>query len=151
MSASRKVFRDGLEMEVFGQSRVVIREGHTGEVFKMKDGECWFVTLSGTHFCAHGPSFHDAVIAAKEKQSPGAGKADAIERVKESGQISLADFCLVTGACRAGATAWAKQEGVSLKAKLTIADTLKRLDKSSSRDWGKRLREELGEKYEQSN
>ena len=138
-----KVFRDGLELEVKAPPRVVIRDGHTCETFETDEGTTWFVTLAGSPFCAHGESFHDAVIAAKEKQNPGAGKADAIVRVQESGHVSLTDFCSITGACRAGAIAWAKQEGVSIKEKLTVKDALKRLDKSSSRSWGERLREEL--------
>jgi hypothetical protein len=138
-----KVYRDGLSLEVEGPPRVVQRNGHTCEVFKTEDGEMWFVTLEGTHFCAHGDSFHDAVIAAKEKQSPGAGKADAIERIQKSGLVNLTDFCLVTGACRAGATAWAKGEGISVRAELKVADVLARLEKSSSQSWGEQLREEL--------
>lgn len=141
----KKVFRDGLEIQSTAPPRMVVREGHTCEVFKTEDGDSWFVTLEGTPFCAHGESFHDAVTAAKEKQNPGAGRTEAITRVQTSGYVTLTDFCLVTGACRAGATAWAKQEGLSPKGKLTIKDALKRLDKSSSRSWGDRLREELGE------
>lgn len=143
----RKIFRDGLTLEVLKPPRIVIRDGHTCEVFKTKEDEIWFVTLEGTPFCAHGDSFHDAVIAAKEKQNPGAGKADAIERVKESDQVTLSDFCLVTGACRVGATIWMKQNGLSLKTKLTIKDAFNLLDKSSSREWSNRLREELGENH----
>ncbi len=140
-----KFFRDGLDIESDVPPRVVVRDGHVCEVFKTDEGDTWFITLEGTPFCAHGESFHDAVIAAKEKQNPGAGKADAITRVKSSGLINLTDFCLVTGACRAGATSWAKQEGISLKESMTIKDTLKRLDKSSSRSWGDKLREEIGD------
>jgi hypothetical protein len=136
-------YRDGLTIEADGPPRVVQRNGHVCEVFKTADGDMWFVTLEGTHFCAHGESFHDAVVAAKEKQNPGAGKADAIERIQKSGLVSLTDFCLATGACRAGATAWAKEEGISVKTELKVADVLKRLDKSSSRSWGETLREEL--------
>lgn len=140
-----KFFRDGLEITVKDPPRIVVRGGHTCEVFEREDGPLWFVTLGGTPYCAHGDSFQDAVIAAKEKQTPGAGKADAVARVQMSGHVTLTDFCLVTGACRAGATAWAKAEGISLKAKLTIKDALKRLEKSSSRSWGQTLRAELGE------
>lgn len=139
-----KVFRDGIELKIKAAPRVIVRDGHTCEVFETEEGSTWFITLEGTPFCAHGESFHDAVIAAKEKQNPGAGKADAVIRVQESGHVSLSDFCSITGACRAGAIAWAKQEGVSIKEKLTTEDTLKRLDKSSSRSWGETLREELG-------
>lgn len=140
----RTVFRDGLEIRTTAPPRLVVREGHTCEVFKTDEGDTWFVTLAGSPFCAHGESFHDAVTAAKEKQNPGAGKAEAVIRVQESGHVSLAEFCSITGACRAGATAWAKQEGLSIKEKLTVDDALKRLDKSSSRSWGETLREELG-------
>ena len=143
MGTEVKFFRDGLELKIDDPPRIVVRGGHTCEVFKTNDGDTWFVTLEGTHFCAHGESFQDAVTAAKEKQNPGAGKAEAITRVQTSGYVNLADFCLVTGACRVGATAWAKEEGISLKEKLTIEDALKRLDKSSSSSWGQRLREEL--------
>jgi hypothetical protein len=139
-----RFFRDGLEVQAKSR-RVVVRDGHVCEVFEREgDGPLWFLTIEGTAFCAHGESFHDALIAAKEKQNPGAAKSDALDRVQESGHVTLKDFCLVTGACRAGATAWAKQEGLSLTAKLTVKDALKRLEKSASREWGTRLREELG-------
>lgn len=142
-----KFFRDGLEIKTKEPPRVLVRDGHTCEVFEREDdGTLWFVTLEGTFFCAHGESFQDAVIAAKDKQSPGAGKAEAIARVQESGRINLRDFCLVTGACRAGATSWAREECLSLKEDLSVKDALKRLDKSASREWGERLREELDER-----
>lgn len=139
-------YRDGLTLESEEPPRVVQRNGHTCEVFKTKDGEMWFVTLEGTHFCAHGESFHDAEIAAKQKQNPGAGKADAIERIQKTGLVTLTDFCLATGACRSGATAWAKEEGISVKSELKVSDALERLSKSSSRSWGETLREALGNK-----
>jgi hypothetical protein len=141
-----KVFRDGLEIRTTAPPRVVVREGHTCEVFKNEDGETWFVTLEGTFFCAHGDSFHDAVQAAKEKQNPGAGKTEALTRVRESKTVNLRDFCLITGACRAGATAWAKEEGISVKESLSVEDVLKRLKKSSSSSWGETFREEIEER-----
>ena len=142
-----RFFRDGLEIESDGPPRVVLRDGHTCEVFKTSEGDMWFITLEGTHFCAHGDTFHDAVIAAKEKQNPGAAKGDAIERIRSTGLVRLADFCAATGACRAGATAWAKQEGVSVKDALKVDEVLRRLAKSSSSSWGQTLREELGNEW----
>ncbi len=139
-----KFYRDGLNLEADDPPRVVQRNGHTCEVFKTKDGDMWFVTLEGTHFCAHGESFHDAVIAAKEKQNPGAGKADAIERIKTSGKVNLTDFCLATGACRAGAIAWAKEEAVNIKDEFSVKEVLTMLNKQS---WGDTLREELGNEW----
>lgn len=143
-----KFFRDGLEIETKDPPRVLVREGHTCEVFDRKgedDSPLWFVTLSDTFHCAHGDSFQDAVSAAKEKQHPGAGKAEAVARVRETNRVSLRDFCSITGACRAGVTAWAKQEGVSIKNALSVTEALKILAKSSSREWGERLREEIEE------
>lgn len=142
-----RFFRDGLDLEAEEAPRVFQRNGHTCEVFKTKDGDTWFVTLEGTHFSAHGDSFHDAVIAAKEKQNPGAGKAEAVERIQKSGLVNLTDFCLATGACRAGATAWAKEEGISVKAEIKVTDILARLAQSASRSWGEQLREELGNEW----
>ena len=127
-----RFFRDGLDLEAKEPPRVVVRDGHVCEVFKTDEGSMWFVTLEGTPFCAHGDSFHDAVIAAKEKQNPGAGKEEAIERVKATGEVTLVDFCLVTGACRAGATVWAKEEGISPKGSLSVKDVLKRLSPQRS-------------------
>lgn len=141
-----KFFRDGLEIEVKDPPRVLVRDGHTCEIFERgEDGPLWFVTLENTFFCAHGDSFHDAVTAAKEKKNPGAAKTEAVARVRETKRVNLRDFCLVTGACRAGATAWAKGEGVSTKEDLSVTDALNLLKKSSSREWGERLREELEE------
>lgn len=138
-----RFFRDGLDIESDEPPRVVLREGHACEVFKTEDGDMWFVTLEGTHFCAHGESFQDAVIAAKEKQNPGEGKAEAIERIQKSGKVNLTDFCLATGACRAGALYWIKEEGLSPKEELKMEDVLARLAASSSRSWGETLKEEL--------
>ena len=142
-----KYYRDGLTIGACHSPRVVVREGHTCEVFSTSDGDVWFVTLKDTHFCAHGDSFHDAVIAAKEKQNPGAGRIEAIKRIQKTGKVNLNDFCLATGACRAGATAWIKQEGLSVKAEMKVSDVLGRLDKTSSRSWGETLREELGDEW----
>lgn len=142
-----KFYRDGLTIEADGPPRVVVRDGNTCEVFKTADGDMWFVTLEGTHHCAHGESFRDAVTAAKEKQNPGAAKSEAIERIQKSGVINLADFCLATGACRAGATAWIKQEGLSVKTKMKVSAVLKLLEKSSSSSWGQTLREELSNEW----
>lgn len=142
-----KFYRDGLDIEADGPPRVVLRDGNTCEVFKTTDGDMWFVTLEGTHHCAHGESFHDAVIAAKEKQNPGAGKADAITRIQQSGVVNVTDFCLATGACRAGAAAWIKDEGLSIKTAMKVSEVLKRLEKSSSSSWGESLREELGNEW----
>ena len=135
-----KVYRDGLTLEVTDPPRTVVRDGHTCEVFKIKDGDMWFVTLEDTHFCAHGNSFHEAVAAAKEKQSPGAGKAEAIERIQKSGMVNLTDFCLATGACRAGAIAWAKEEAVNIKDEFSVKEVLTMLGKSS---WAQTLKEAL--------
>jgi len=135
-----KVYRDGLTIEAIEPPRVVVRDGHTCEVFKTKDDTLYFVTLEDTHFCAHGNSFHDAVAAAKEKQTPGAGKAEAIERIQKSGMVNLTDFCLATGACRAGATAWAKEKAVSINDKFTVKEVLNMLGESS---WAQTLREAL--------
>jgi hypothetical protein len=138
-----KIFRDGLELEALELPKVVIRGGNTCEVFKTNEGTTWFLTLGDTPFCAHGDSFHEALAAAKEKQNPGAGKAEAIARVRKTQRITLPDFCLITGACRAGATTWAKQMDVSLKARLPVKKTLAMLAKSASANWGARLKIEL--------
>jgi hypothetical protein len=144
-----RFFRDGLEIESTGPPKVLVREGHVCEVFEREaDGPLWFVTLENGFFCAHGDSFYDAVAAAKEKQNPGAAKTEAVSRVRETKRVNLRDFCLVTGACRAGATAWAKDEGVSIKGDFRVDEVLKMLSKSSSRQWGERFREELGEPNE---
>jgi len=122
-----------------------MREGHACEVIKTQDGETWFVTLENTPYCAHGESFRDAVTAAKEKQNPGSGRAEALARVRESGNVTLSDFSIITGACRAGATLWAKQQRIPLTSKMSVAEVLDRLKDSPSRSWGERFRDELAE------
>jgi hypothetical protein len=139
----KKVYRDGLEIEIIDKPRVMTRDGHVCEVFKTKEGTLWFVTLKGTPFCAHGNSFREAVTAAKEKQNPGSGKKDAIKRVNKSGRITLNDFCLITNACRAGAVRWAKENGFSLTARPTVEKVLRMLDNSASSSWGNILKKEL--------
>jgi hypothetical protein len=138
-----KFYRDGLNVEADDPPRIMLRDGNACEIFKTKDGDIWFITLEDTHYCAHGESFHDAVIAAKEKQNPGAGKSEAVERIQKSGVVNLTDFCLATGACRAGAISWIKEEGLSVKTEMKVSDILARLEKSSSGSWGQTLREEL--------
>jgi hypothetical protein len=105
---TRKFYRDSLEENVIGPIRVrVTSDGHTVEKYKLSNGnDRYFVTISGTHWCAHGNTLAQAVADAIWKdpsQRPSLEKLVAEIREKgEKHKFTLNEFRILTGACLTG-------------------------------------------------
>lgn len=111
------IFRDGLEEQTQGPPLVsTTREGHKVESYKVGGSNRFFVTLVGSHYCAHGNTLAEAIADAiwkDEKRRP------SLEAVKEdirkdgkSRKITLQEFRVLTGACQAGCRVALKQAGL---------------------------------------
>lgn len=138
-----KYFRDKLELEIDGPYKVsMTAEGHTVERYKSNGKPGYFVTLAGTHWCAHGGTIAAAITDAiwkdpKRRPSLEALKAEICEAGK-SRKISLQEFRILTGACSEGcrvALDKAGLDGSPMKAK----DIKKHFP-----EWGQKLLSVLG-------
>lgn len=111
------IFRDGLSEKAEGPPKVSLtREGHTVESYRVAGVERFFVTLAGSHYCAHGNSLAEAVADAlwkdeKKRPSMEAVKAE-IRKEGKSRKITLGEFRVLTGACMAGCREALKQAGL---------------------------------------
>src|ERR1043166_9305949 len=101
---ARTLYRDGITEKISEPIRVRrTREGHTVEAYKTDKGkERFFVTLSGTHWCAHGDSVAAAVADAvwkdpKQRPSKDALKKE-IQKFGNGRKINLNEFRVLTGA-----------------------------------------------------
>lgn len=137
---TRKLYHDGLEEEISGPINVrVTSEGHTVESYKDSKGrKRYFVTLYGTHWCAHGDSVASAVADALWKDPARRPALDTLKAaVRKSGKsrkITLNEFRLLTGACLLGCRQALEKSGkdeTPLTA-LEIRDTV-------SKEWGNKL------------
>lgn len=147
------LYRDGLEMNIdpgFGIRVSKTRDGHTVESFKVEGVRKYFVTLKGSHYCAHGNTVAEAVADALWKDP---AKRPSLERlaetIREAGEkrkISLAEFRLLTGACAEGCRIAIKRAGVSGKP-MTAFDIRDKV----SKDWGDKLLRVLGWKDGENN
>lgn len=111
------IFRDGLEENADGPSLVSkTREGHQVETYSVKGEKRFFVTLAGTHWCAHGNTLAEAIADAiwkDEKKRPSLQQIK--EKIREDGKqrkITLQEFQILTGACRAGCLVALKNAGL---------------------------------------
>ena len=138
-----KYFRDKLELEIDAAPKISkTREGHVVEKYTIDGKYGYFVTLFGTHYCAHGATLPQAISDALWKDE---SKRPSMESLKASIQkegkdrpITLNEFRLLTGACAEGcrvALARKGLDGSPMKAK----DIYKHFN-----DWGGRLLEILG-------
>lgn len=111
------IFRDGLEELAQGPLLVsTTREGHKVESYKVDGTNRFFVTLAGSHYCAHGNTLAEAIADAlwkDEKRRP------SLEAVKEdirkdgkSRKVTLQEFRILTGACQTGCRVALKQAGL---------------------------------------
>jgi hypothetical protein len=138
-----KYYRDKLELDIDAPHKVsMTREGHVVERYKVKGKPGYFVTISGTHWCAHGKTIADAIADAIWKDPKRRPSLDALkEEICEAGQsrkISLQEFRVLTGACSEGcrvALDKAGLDGSPMKAK----DIAKHFP-----DWGQKLLSVLG-------
>lgn len=99
--------RDGLELEIDSAPRVFkTREGHVVEEYFCKGVKGFFVTIAGTHYCAHGKTLADAITDAEWKdESRRPKREDLVKKIRAAGvsrKISLLEFRLLTGACAEG-------------------------------------------------
>ena len=112
-----KVFRDGLE-EIADSPPFVskTRDGHTVESYTIDGVQRFFVTLAGSHYCAHGNSIAEAVADAiwkDEKQRPSLDALKSeIQKAGRERKITLQEFRVLTGACSVGCKAALKQVGL---------------------------------------
>lgn len=114
---SQVVFRDGLEEETDGPPVVsTTREGHRVESYCVKGAIRFFVTLAGSHYCAHGNTLADAIADAIWKDEKRRPSLQAIkEAIREDGKtrkITLQEFRVLTGACQAGCQIALKRAGL---------------------------------------
>ena len=141
---NRILYRDGVETKIDGPVKVSkTRDGHTVEAFASDGKPGYFVTLAGSHYCAHGTTVAEAVADALWKDPAKRPSLEALAaEIKAAGKarkISLPEFRLLTGACAEGcrvAIARAKVSGAPMTA-YEIRDVV---DKS----WGNKLLQVLG-------
>lgn len=139
-----KIYRDGLEEEILGSVRVLqTLEGHIVERYKLINGKYrYFVTLSGSHWCAHGDSVAQAISDAlwkdpKQRPSLESLKAEIQEAGKDR-KITLNEFRVLTGACLVGCREALKKVGRD-ETPLTAFEIRDQV----SKEWGEKLIEIL--------
>lgn len=134
------MYRDGIT-EIIDDSGIRVcktREGHVVEAYKIRGVPRFFVTLRGTHYCAHGSSVAEAVTDAVWKDPT---KRPSLEALKQEIQakgkqrkISLQEFRLLTGACAEGCRVAIQRAGVSGEP-MTAFDIREKV----SKEWGDKL------------
>lgn len=139
---SHVIFRDGLEERAEGPSKVSLtHDGHRVETYRVEGVERFFVTLAGSHYCAHGNTLAEAIADAVWKDEK---KRPSLEAVKESirkdgktRKITLQEFRVLTGACATGCRVALKKAG--LDGSPMHASKIKK----HFPDWGQKLLEIL--------
>ena len=137
-------YRDGVETKFDRPIRVYkTRDGHTVERFTYEHKHAYFVTLKGTHWCAHGRTVAEAVADAEWKDPEKRPTLDALrEQIQKAGKkrkISLAEFRLLTGACTEGCRQALQRAGLDEKPMTAFA-----IRDKVSREWGDKLLRILG-------
>ena len=137
---SREFYRDGLEEEIIGESKVRTRsDGVMVEEYTLVGGEVRFFAIKpGTGLCAHGSTEAEAIADAlwkDEANRPSLEELrDEIVKAGKDRKINLGEFRVLTGACLEGcrlAMKKAKHDGSPLTA-FEIADKI-------NREWGNKL------------
>ena len=134
-----RYYRDGIELEIDGDVAVSrTRTGHVVEKVTVHGVPKYFVTLKGSHYCAHGATVAEAVADAIWKDPD---KRPSLEELKrkirargKSRKISLPEFRILTGACKEGCAVAIARARVS-GAPMTAYDIRDKV----SRDWGQKL------------
>jgi len=111
-------FRDGLTQEIDTQVKVkTTREGHTVEEYLVDGVKKYFVTLAGSHYCAHGSSVGEAISDAIWKdESKRPTLNDLKKEILAAGserKITLQEFRVLTGACLEGCRIALTRAGLS--------------------------------------
>lgn len=132
-------YRDGVETKFDRPIRVYkTRDGHTVERFTFKNEHTYFVTLKGTHWCAHGRTVAEAVADAEwkdpEKRPTLDALRDQIQKAGKKRKLTLAEFRLLTGACAEGCRQALQRAGLDGRP-MTAFDIRDRV----SREWGGKL------------
>lgn len=112
------LFRDGFTEKAEGPPVVSSTlEGHRVEFYRVDGADRFFVTIAGSHYCAHGNTLAEAIADAIWKDPK---KRPSLEAVKESirnegkdRKITLQEFRILTGACQAGCQTALKQAGLN--------------------------------------
>jgi hypothetical protein len=137
---ARKFYRDGIEELITGAIRVrVTGDGNTVESYRLSSGKRrYFVTLAGSHWCAHGESVAQATSDALWKDPAKRPSMESlVEDIKKDGKsrkINLNEFRLLTGACLTGCRT-ALQDAKRDESPMTaheIRDVV-------SKEWGEKL------------
>lgn len=146
MNNQIKVYRDGIEeISLVPVTSFKTLEGHVIEHYKTVDGDRYFATIRGTHFCAHGDTVSDAVADAlwkDESRRPNMSSLiDEINKDVDHRKITMNEFNLLTGACRTGMLIALKQAGLEKTKPLSF--TLKEIKDKISLEWGNTLEKVL--------
>lgn len=142
---ARKFYRDGLEEKIIGKIVTTkTSDGHIVESYRLANGNRrFFVTLSGTHWCAHGDTIANAVADAIWKDPTKRPSMEMlVASIKKEGQsrkITLNEFRVLTGACLTGCRSAIAQAGVD-----ESALTAKEIRDRVSFEWGNKLLSVLG-------
>lgn len=114
---SQVIFRDGLEERSESPALVSnTREGHRVETYRVDGSDRFFVTLVGSHYCAHGNTLAEAIADAIWKDEKRRPSLQAIkEEIRNAGKarkITLQEFRILTGACQTGCQLALKKAGL---------------------------------------
>lgn len=109
------------------------------EAYKLaKGGTRFFVTLAGSHWCAHGDTVADAVSDAIFKDPERRPSLDSlVQTIRSAGRkrkITLSEFRMLTGACLVGCKEALKRAGRD-----GSPMTAEEIREVVSADWGNKL------------
>lgn len=141
----RAFYRDGLEEQITGSIRVhTTSDGHTIESYRLSNGQRrFFVTLAGSHWCAHGHTVAEAVSDAIFKDPAKRPSLESLVKTiradGKSRKIALGEFRILTGACLVGCHAALEKAGRDTSP-MTATD----IRDAVSREWGNKLISVLG-------
>lgn len=138
---SVEVYRDGLSLQTDAGSKMRVtktREGHVVEHFVVGGKPKVFVTLRGTHYCAHGNTVAEAVADALWKDPAKRPSLETLKaRIQKAGKnrkITLLEFRTLTGACAEGCRVALARAGLTGEP-MTAYDIRDKV----SREWGNKL------------
>ena len=118
LSNEENFYRDGMSLKIDDPPKVYsTREGHVVEQYSSHGEKGFFVTLKGTHYCAHGKTLESAISDALWKDESKRPNMEAlkIEIAKdiENRKITLNEFRYLTGACSEGCRIALKRKKMS--------------------------------------
>jgi hypothetical protein len=131
-------FRDSIEEQIDAPPVVsVTRDGHTVEKYSVDGVQKFFVTLAGTHWCAHGSTIAEAIADAIWKDDTRRPSAEAVKKeIQEAGRnrkITLNEFRVLTGACAEGCRIALARQGLD-GSPMTVENI-----KQHFPEWGEKL------------